>query len=429
MTSTAAEVTQVQSLAAIRNFIRVAVSCVTYLRGLCSDESYQPRQFLGLQLKQLVRASPEADAISQWMEEGAFDALNKGYLKELALCIYTPNCAELLESYCFTLSYSPDGKRAALTFESNSQRNGTGKAPVDVVTGVVNRRKRRTRQEVQQALAGIITKLMEVVEGLPPLLCERVLVMQLTYYEDVTPPSYEPPCFSPANVHLANLHRQEQRNSTNIASLDTGHHVMSVTIRHRFFDRLFSQSSFLKGNCALTASTADTTATGTDEGAASRNKDNTDAAYRRMPTIKELAQQCSSGQTEKNSHLHSEDITFLIFASFILTKSPAVHRGRVSVGEIEDYLRVACPMEVTLESALQMMRRLEAEDVVIPDGNHEWLVCALTATTLARSLLTQRQVVPFLSVQIRQDLERLATSTDSTRVSIAGKRKRCRIGT
>ncbi|ORC93095.1 HORMA domain containing protein [Trypanosoma theileri] len=439
MTSTAAEVTQVQSLAAIRNFIRVAVSCVTYLRGLCSDESYQPRQFLGLQLKQLVRTSPEADAISQWMEEGAFDALNKGYLKELALCIYSPNCTELLESYTFTLSYSPDGQRASLAFTSDSQRGGVNRPPVTDISMSRNNRKRRTRQEVQQALASIITKLMEVVEGLPPLLCDRVLTMQLTYYEDITLASYEPPCFAPANSHLANIHEQEKKQSTKIASLDTGHHMMAVTIRHRFFDRLWSQrSSFLTNSPTTTAATYDTAATGTEEeeqetaaAASARttrlsNKcDMNTAANKQMSTIEELTQQFTNTQTE-NYFLRPEDLAFLVFTSFVLTKSPAIQRGRISLSEIEEYLRISCPLDISLKKAQQMMKHLEAEAVVVPGMREEWVISPVPAATLARSLLAQEQVVPLLSAQIQQDLKRLITDSKSSRVSVAGKRKRLR---
>ncbi|RNF17901.1 HORMA domain containing protein [Trypanosoma conorhini] len=428
MTSTATEVTQVQSLAAIRNFIRVAVSCVTYLRGLCNDESYQPRQFLGLQLKQLVRSSPEADVISQWMEDGAFDALNKGYLKALSLCIYTPNCTELLESYSFALAYTPDGQRAALTFAGNSQSEAAMRLPTTVTAAMTrSRRKRHTRQEVQQALAGIITKLVEVVEGLPPLLCERVLAMQLTYYEDVTPPTYEPPCFAPASAHLASLHQQEQRQSTNIASLDTGHHMMSITIRHRFFDRLLSQSSMLAGNSTLTASTMNTTHSGKeeDEEAALHHATDTSAACTQKCPVKNSSLSCPADQATTSSP-SSKDLAFFVFTCFVLTRSPAVYRGRVSTGEIAEYLRVSCPLEITLEMAHQMMRRLELEGVVSAAAQQEWVVHPQSAAALASSLLAQRQVVPLLSAQMHQDLERLVKGDATTRMSVVAGRKRQR---
>lgn len=424
MTSTATEVTQVQSLAAIRNFIRVAVSCVTYLRGLCSDESYQPRQFLGLQLKQLVRSSPEADVISQWMEEGAFDALNKGYLKALSLCIYTPNCEELLESYCFTLSYSADGQRAALTFTGNSQSDGTVRSATTAV--MRSRRKRHTRQEVQQALAGIITKLVEVVEGLPPLLCERVLAMQLTYYEDVTPTTYEPPCFAPASAHLVSLHQQEQKRSTNIASLDTGHHMMSITIRHRFFDQLSSRVSTLReNNSSMSRSSIEPPCSATRAETEENHGNVTSVVHTRTYTLHELLRESSVSQTEDGGP-STEELAFLLFTSFVVTRSPAVYRGRISMGEVADYLRVSCPLEITLDVARGMLRRLEAEGVVAAEGPQEWAVRPRPAASLATSLLAHRQVLPLLSAQIRQDLERLLGADKTMRMSVVAKRKRPR---
>ncbi|KAH9582304.1 HORMA domain [Trypanosoma melophagium] len=368
------------------------------------------------------------------MEDGAFDALNKGYLKELALCIYTPNCTELLESYCFTLSYSPDGQSASLVFTGDSQRGGVNRPSATDITMSRNSRKRRTRQEVQQALVSIITKLMEVVEGLPPLLCERVLTMQLTYYEDKTPASYEPPCFAPANSHLANLHQQEIKQSTKIASLDTGHHMMSLTIRHRFLDRLWSQrSSFLTNSPTTTTATYETAATGTEEeeeatpaaAALSDKYDLNTAPNKQISTIEELTQQLPSTQTE-NFCLRPEDLDLLVFTSFVITKSPAIQRGRISLGEIEEYLRVSCPLDISIKRAKQMMRMLKAEGVVTPGMRKEWVVSATHAATLAHSLLSQQQVVSLLGAQIHQDLKRLVTDSKSSRVSVAGKRKRLR---
>ncbi|EAN77965.1 putative HORMA domain protein [Trypanosoma equiperdum] len=422
MTSTATEVTQTQSLAAVRNFIRVAVSCVTYLRGLCSDESYQPRQFLGLQLKQLVRSSGDAGAISRWMEEGAFDALNRGYLKELSLCVHEPNCTELLERYSFMVSYSPGGQRAALSLTGESMKEnlscsfGTvgGGGGGDKMGKVL--RKRRCRQEVQQALASIITKLMEVVEGLPPLLCERVLTMQLKYYEDVTPPSYEPPCFAPASPSTVAAHYREEKNSTDIATLDTGHHTLSINIRHKFFEQLrpHNLSQMNMYDASSSSARRDPTKGGKDDAAAygCRNERGT------------TENRTSRGIT--NDWAHADEVAFLVFTSFILTKSPTVSRGRITMGEIEEYLRVACPMEIEMKQVQSMMRRLETSGIVSLEAPLEWAVSEQRSAAVVSAILERQDVVSLLSVQTRMDLRYLTTGRKVSRLSSSKGRKRVR---
>ncbi|CAG9583629.1 conserved hypothetical protein [Leishmania major strain Friedlin] len=247
MTSTVTAVNQTQSLAAIRNFVRASVSCITYARGLCSDNAYEQRPFLGLPLRQLIPSTTESITISEWIEKGAFDALNRNYLKEMSLCVYDAACHELLESYCFGFNYTGDGERAQMTLNA-SQTIADGSKTTAVsqssggAVGIPAYRKRRcTKQEVQHLLTSILERLMDVVESLPPLLSERVLTMRLTYYDAVTPASYEPPCFAPASEHMARLYQAEVKHHVNIGSMDTSHHLFSVAIRHPLLQQIHRQ--------------------------------------------------------------------------------------------------------------------------------------------------------------------------------------------
>ncbi|KAG8346001.1 HORMA domain [Trypanosoma vivax] len=434
MSATLTEVTQTQSLAAVRNFIRVTVSCVTYLRGLCSDESYQPRQFLGLHLKQLTRTSPEADTISRWMEDGAFDAINKGYLKELALCIYTPNCCELLESYSFNLSYSQDGQRAALTFAGGSQSGATdqsfgGDMSTQRAVLVSGGQRRRSREEVQQALARVITKIMEVVEALPPLLCERVLTMQLKYHEDVTPPLYEPPCFTQASKCLVLANRKTKNDSMSVATLDTGHHALSIMIRHRFFERFQDQASSPNATPGEVGASLDRSIIPQlrNYGAVLSSNHQVGGT-----TVLKGTQPAANATKLHNpnepfqQHLRVYDVAFLVFTSFVITKSPAISRGRVSVGEVADYLRVACPVEIGMDTMQEMMSRLEEKGIVSTETRFEWSVNSHTAASVATTILKEEDVTTLLSAHIRRDLEALASGSKSARGRACTSRKRAR---
>ncbi|KAG5488509.1 hypothetical protein JIQ42_00116 [Leishmania sp. Namibia] len=247
MTSTVTAVNQTQSLAAIRNFVRASVSCITYARGLCSDNAFEQRPFLGLPLRQLIPSTTESITISEWIEKGAFDALNRNYLKEMSLCVYDSECRELLESYCFGFNYTGDGERAQMTLNaSQTTASGADKATVSHSSGgevaiPAYRKRRCTKQEVQHLLTLIMERLTEVVESLPPLLSERVLTMRLTYYDEVTPASYEPPCFAPASEQMARMYQDEVKHHVHIGAMDSSHHLFSVAIRHPLLQRIRRQ--------------------------------------------------------------------------------------------------------------------------------------------------------------------------------------------
>ncbi|CBZ38555.1 hypothetical protein, conserved [Leishmania donovani] len=259
MTSTVTAVNQTQSLAAIRNFVRASVSCITYARGLCSDNAYEQRPFLGLPLRQLIPSTTESVTISEWIEKGAFDALNRNYLKEMSLCVYDAACRELLESYCFGFNYTGDGERAQMTLNAaQTIADGANTTAVSQssggAVGIPTYRKRRcSKQEIQHLLTSILERLMDVVESLPPMLSERVLTMRLTYYDAVTPASYEPPCFAPASEHMARLYQDEVKHHVHIGSVDTSHHLFSVAIRHPLLQQIHRQMTGRTTSAVATA--------------------------------------------------------------------------------------------------------------------------------------------------------------------------------
>jgi hypothetical protein len=264
MSTTVTAVNYTQSLAAIRNFVRAAVSFITYARGLCSDNAYEQRPFLGLPLRQLIPSTKESIALSEWIEKGAFDALNRNYLKEMSLCVYDEACTQLLESYCFGFNYSADGQRAQMSL-SASQNAQKGDGITTEITPAARtvpayRRRRCTKQEVQRMLTHILKRLLEVVGSLPPLLSKRVLTMRLTYYDSVTPASYEPPCFAPASLHLHQLYQEEVKLHVHIGSVDTSHHLFSVAIRHPLLQLVQSQvsSSLAASSSSFTTAAAAT---------------------------------------------------------------------------------------------------------------------------------------------------------------------------
>lgn len=415
MTSTVAAITQNQSLAAVRNLIRAAVSCITYSRGLCSESSFEEKPFIGMDIKQLVPSSTEAITISDWIEKGAFDALNKSYLKEMSLCVYNADCSELLESYCFGFTYSGDGKRACMTLNANSgadanasssATNGRSQNTLDAHTG----RRRCSKNDIRRMVTEIVTKLIEVVENLPPLLSERVLTMRLTYYDEVTPTDYEPPCFAPASNNMVKLYQEEQKYNVSIGSMDTSHHLFSVSIRHPVLAQV--RAKIVEESTQPTASYE--TVGAEDETFISDSKSprrhHRATATESPPTLSAHAQQpqppltrattkassrlghnrtsCRSSsepasrhpQTDphdlsrvaplerlcaKHTSLTSTETLVLLLACFALSKSHhAESRGRFSYHELEDYLRTSCALDVNPAVAVSVMDRFVSEGLL-----------------------------------------------------------------
>lgn len=371
MTSTVAAVTQAQSLAAIRNFIRASVSCITYSRGLCSDDSFERRPFLGIELRHMVPITSEALAISEWIEKGAFDALRKNYLKEMSLCVYNRNCSELLESYCFGFSYSSDGQRAKLSLTSSHGASQEGSDTRFIRPAF--RKRRCTKQEVQQVLVDVLTKLVEVVESLPPLLSDRVLTMRLTYYDETTPSNYEPPCFAPASDHMVRLYKDEQQYNVNIGSMDTSHHLFSVSIRHPLLAQVHHQhaaeyekiaastlNSWAAESAALSA-TMDTSAAHRDGAAGTEYHDpsSREAAdelhpgtVRALRSLQQLVDTCAP--------LCSCDVAVLLVVCFAMATAMGA-RGRLTFTDLQDFLRNVCPVPISVSAATAVMDRLVAE--------------------------------------------------------------------
>ncbi|KAI4809156.1 hypothetical protein KUCAC02_018064 [Chaenocephalus aceratus] len=155
--------TEQESLVFVKRMMAVAVSSITYLRGIFPEDAYRSRYLEDLCIKVLREDSntPGASKVVKWMM-GCFDALEKQYLQVVFIGVYTnpdePNC--IIESYQFKYKYTEKGP------EMNILRNN------DV--------------EMQLFL------LMQNLEALPN---NVYITMKLYYYDDITPADYQPPGF------------------------------------------------------------------------------------------------------------------------------------------------------------------------------------------------------------------------------------------
>ncbi|XP_041659186.1 zebrafish testis-expressed 38 [Cheilinus undulatus] len=170
--------TEEESLVFVKRMVAVAVSSITYLRGIFPEDSYKSRYLEDLCIKVLRedRNTPGASKVVKWIM-GSFDALERQYLQIVFIGVYTnpdePNC--IVESYQFKFKYTKKGPKMDIL------RNNDEEMKV-------------TLEDTKRASVLLIRKLFLLMQNLGALPNNVYLTMKLYYY-DITPADYQPPGF------------------------------------------------------------------------------------------------------------------------------------------------------------------------------------------------------------------------------------------
>ncbi|XP_034469390.1 zebrafish testis-expressed 38 isoform X2 [Hippoglossus hippoglossus] len=157
--------TRQESLVFVKRMMAVAVSSITYLRGIFPEDAYRSRYLEDLCVKVLREdcSRPGASKVVKWMM-GCFDAIEKQYLQIVFIGVYTnpddPNC--IIESYQFKFKYTEKGP------EMDILRNNDVKMQV-------------TLEDTKRASVLLIRKLFLLMQNLKAL--------------PITPAEYQPPGF------------------------------------------------------------------------------------------------------------------------------------------------------------------------------------------------------------------------------------------
>ncbi|XP_059840136.1 HORMA domain-containing protein 1-like isoform X2 [Hypanus sabinus] len=177
--------TEHQSLVFTKRMMALGVSCITYLRGIFPEDAYRTRYLEGMCVKILRDDSqfPGASKVVKWML-GCFDALEKKFLRTIILGVHRdpedPN--SIIESYQFKIKYTADGPK--LDILSKNKHIGT----------------EVSFQDTKKASILLIRKLFVLMQSLEVLPNDVSLTMKLFYYDEVTPPDYQPPGFKKVRV-------------------------------------------------------------------------------------------------------------------------------------------------------------------------------------------------------------------------------------
>ncbi|KAI5106206.1 HORMA domain-containing protein 1 [Silurus meridionalis] len=198
--------TEQQSLVVVKKLLAIAVSSITYLRGLFPEKAYGSKyvEEQKVMILREERTCPGASQIVQWLQ-GCFDALQKRYMYS-----DPEHPEEVTECYQFRIQYTEKGPR--LDFESKSQKNVT----------------KMDCNDMKKASILLVRKLYTLMQNLSPLPDSVCLNMKLSYYNDVTPQDYQPPGFKEGENDML-VFQKEPVNLT-MGEVITPFHTLKVDV-------------------------------------------------------------------------------------------------------------------------------------------------------------------------------------------------------
>ncbi|XP_075917250.1 HORMA domain-containing protein 2-like [Petromyzon marinus] len=177
-----------QSVIFIKRLIAVAISNITYLRGILPEKAYTTCYIDDLTLKIICGQTslPGACQIVEWMK-GCYDALEKNYLRMMVIAVYLdpqdPNT--IFETYTFKFAYTDLGPTMNICSSKNN------------ITFSI--------EETKRATILLIRKLFVLMQHLDEMPEDVSLTMKLFYYDEVTPEDYQPPGFRASSTDPLNF--------------------------------------------------------------------------------------------------------------------------------------------------------------------------------------------------------------------------------
>ncbi|NXD44930.1 HORM1 protein, partial [Copsychus sechellarum] len=193
--------TEQQSLMLVKRLLAVAVSCITYLRGIFPESAYGTRYMDDVCVKILRedKNCPGSTQLVKWML-GCYDALQKKYVSP----------PTVTECYHFKFKYTQNGP--LLDFGSKDKKSESSIPCADT----------------KKASILLIRKIFILMQNLSPLPNDVCLTMKLLYYDEVTPPDYQPPGFKEAKDE--GLLFREEPMYLNVGEVPTSFHLLKLKI-------------------------------------------------------------------------------------------------------------------------------------------------------------------------------------------------------
>nr|XP_016853996.1 PREDICTED: HORMA domain-containing protein 1 [Anolis carolinensis] len=205
--------TEQQSLVLVKRLLAIAVSCITYLRGIFPECAYGTRYLDDFCVKILRedKNCPSSSQLVKWML-GCYDALQKKYLRLLMLAVYTDqeDPETITECYQFKFKYTDHGP--SMDFTSKNPENNSNISCVDT----------------KKASILLIRKIYVLMQNLGPLPDDVCLTMKLFYYDEITPADYQPPGFKEGECQ--EIAFEGEPTFLNVGEVPTPFHKLKVKV-------------------------------------------------------------------------------------------------------------------------------------------------------------------------------------------------------
>ncbi|NXJ13394.1 HORM1 protein, partial [Odontophorus gujanensis] len=171
--------TEQQSLTLVKRLLAVAVSCITYLRGIFPESAYGTRYLDDLCVKILRedKNCPGSTQLVKWYLRVHIMMCSLSLLLNLQVYTHPDDPQTITECYHFKFKYTPNGP--VLNFSSKNRQSDS---PISCA-------------DTKKASILLIRKIYVLMQNLGPLPSNVCLTMKLFYYDEVTPPEYQPPGF------------------------------------------------------------------------------------------------------------------------------------------------------------------------------------------------------------------------------------------
>ena len=203
-----------QSALFAKKLLAVAISSVTYLRAVFPERCFGDRCLEDLNLKILrdEDAFPGSSQVIQWVR-GCFDAIDRKYLRKIILGFYL-NASDpdtVIETYTFKFDYYSEG----INIYRNEQKIASAK----------------TTDDTKRATIRLLRTLVLLTQTLKSLPDDVMMTMKILYYDDVTPPEYQPPGFEDIEYSGQNFGEGVYR--IHVGDITTPFHMVGLRVQSK----------------------------------------------------------------------------------------------------------------------------------------------------------------------------------------------------
>nr|CAD7440214.1 unnamed protein product [Timema bartmani] len=208
----------------MQKLVAICVSNITYVRSIFPKDDYADRSVDGSEYKILRgRNNTEVKQVLKWMK-GAFDALEKKYLRQMIFAVHKGSIRDpVLETYTFYFAYKDGGQ-----FEY-SVKDKSGKVASQIFGSP------DASLDLCQSTLKLLANCEQLYWNLEPLPDNRALTMKLLYFDEVTPPDYEPPGFYAADSTSYVYMAEKTPPKIKLGAVQTAFHATKVHVQSTLY--------------------------------------------------------------------------------------------------------------------------------------------------------------------------------------------------